>query len=62
MIATERADGTYVLGDSHGDLADDRVEPSRAWCHGDDRKPETVERAMWRRGLRKKLTGWERAR
>ena len=48
MIATKRPDGTYVLGDSHGDLVDDRVEPSRAWC-GDGRKPESVMRAMYRR-------------
>lgn len=48
MIATKRPDGTYVLGDSHGDLVDDRVEPSRAWC-GDVRKPESVMRAMYRR-------------
>lgn len=54
MIATKRADGTYVLGDSHGDLVDDRVEPSRAWCHGDDRKPESVMRAMYRRRAAKR--------
>ena len=48
MIATRRPDGTYVLGDSHGDLVDGRVEPSRAWC-GDVRKPESVMRAMYRR-------------
>lgn len=53
MMATKRPDGTYVLGDSHGDLVDDRVEPSRAWC-GDGRKPESVLRAMYRRRERKR--------
>lgn len=53
MIATRRPDGTYVLGDSHGDLVDDRVEPSRAWC-GDVRKPESVMRAVYRRRAAKR--------
>ena len=53
MIATMRPDGTYVLGDSHGDFVDDRVEPSRAWC-GDVRKPESVMRAMYRRRERRR--------
>ena len=53
MIATKRPDGTFVLGDSHGDLVDGRVEPSRAWC-GDDRKPESIMRAMYRRRERKR--------
>lgn len=53
MIATRRSDGTYVLGDSHGDLVDDRDEPSRAWC-GEGRKPESVMRAMYRRRAAKR--------
>lgn len=53
MIATRRSDGTYVLGDSHGDFVDDRAEPSRAWC-GDGRKPESIMRAMYRRRAAKR--------
>ena len=54
MIATKRADGSYVLGDVHGDLVDDE---GTGWAAAEGRSDADFEREVMRRRKRR-----ERAR
>ena len=42
MLATRRADGTYVLGDAHGDLVD--MDGEAGWAVAEPRSDADFER------------------